>query len=49
MTTLDNNTMEQLVGGDKCSLLENLTAGSCIVGFFVACGIGLIGDIAFCW
>jgi hypothetical protein len=48
MRQLDDAQMRQIVGGDKCGLLEDLTAGSCLVGFFVACIVGVAGDIWLC-
>jgi hypothetical protein len=48
MQSLSRNEMKDVVGGGLCTDLMGLTAGSCFVGFAVACVIGLTGYVAVC-
>jgi hypothetical protein len=48
MQKLSRNQMNDVVGGGLCTDLMGISAGSCFVGLFVACALGLSGYVALC-
>jgi hypothetical protein len=48
MQKLNTQEMQDVTGGGLCGDLLVLGGGSCLVGLFVACALGLTGYVALC-
>jgi hypothetical protein len=48
MQQLNMQEMQAVTGGGLCDDLLVLGGGSCFVGLFVACAVGLTGYVALC-